>query len=71
MLAVTIVVAAVLGVSIGGAVLAGLGVTLAVVAAVVGLTWWRRRKAVLAVVSWAVAAAAAGGAAVGFVDAVS
>lgn len=70
-LVATIVVAAALGVSVGGAVLAGLGLSLAVISAVVAVTWRKRRKPVLAVVAWAVAAIAAAGAVVGFVDAVS
>lgn len=70
-LVATIVVAAALGVSVGGAVLAGLGLSLAVISAVVAVTWRKRRKPALAVVAWTVAAIAAAGAVVGFVDAVS
>lgn len=65
------VVAVALGVSLGGALLAAVGLILALGAAVVGLTFWRRRRRALALASYAVAVLATAAAVKGFVDAVS
>ena len=69
--AAVLVVAALLGVAIGGVLLAALGLTLCLVLAVIGLTLWRRRRRGAASVAWAGAVVAGALAIVGFVDAVS
>jgi hypothetical protein len=69
--AAVVVVAAALGVAVGGALLAGLGLTACVIAGVVGLALWRRHHHLAAVAVAALAAASAVAAVAGFVDALS
>ncbi len=65
-----IVVAAVVGVSIGGAVLAAMGITVALIAAVVGVAFWKRRRKPAAIAAYVVAALGAVVAVIGFADAI-